>query len=68
MVGEANRCQDVRLGKGGGKTDRKGFQGGRKRCVGVSPPFRSAWVHKSSSMNTGPKSKLDPVRQRAGGF
>lgn len=31
--------------------------------MGVSPLFRLAWTHKSSTLNTGTKSKLDPVRR-----
>lgn len=56
--------------KRGRKKDRKkkGWPGReRRRCVGVSPLFRLVWMHKSSPLNIGTKSKLDPVR-RGGGF
>lgn len=46
---------------------KKGGQGERRRCVGVSPLFTLVCTHKSKPLNTATKSKLDPV-PRGGGF
>lgn len=56
MVGEANRCQNVRVvgwrgGWGRGRKKEKKRREAREkegRCVGVSPLFSIVWTHKSS--------------------
>lgn len=58
MVGEANRCQNVRVvrwrgageGEEGERKKKKRREAREKegRCVGVSPLFSLVWTHKSS--------------------
>lgn len=78
MVGEANRCQNVRVvgwrvaggwGRGRKKEKKKEGRPGRKKGgVWVFPLFSaSSGRTKAASLNTGTKSKLDPVRRRGSG-